>query len=72
MIDEKSNGLNISDKDKKFLYFFYSGALGSLIINWLELGMPDNIEDIITRVEIILNGNINNYFNMTKDNKCQK
>ncbi len=72
VIDEKSNGLNISDKDKKFLCFFYSGALGSLIINWLELGMPDNIEDIITRVEIVLNGNINNYFNMTKDNKCQK
>ena len=72
VIDEKSKNYDIKEEDKNFLCLFYSGALGSLIINWIELGMNDEIDTLISKVQLLLDGNINNYISMTKLNKCQK
>lgn len=47
-------------------------ALGALIINWIELGMYDDIDTLVNKVKILLDGNISNYVNMTKYSKCQK
>ena len=72
VIDEKSKNTNIKEEDKDFLCLFYSGALGALIINWIELGMHDDIDTLVNKVKILLDGNINNYINMTKCGKCQR
>lgn len=72
VIEEKSEKYDISTIDKEFLCSFYSGALGALIINWIEIGMPNIYDDLITRVKVLLNGNIENYINMTNNDKCQK
>ena len=72
VIDEKSKNTNIKEEDKDFLCLFYSGALGALIINWIELGMHDDIDTLVKKVKILLDGNISNYVNMTKYSKCQK
>lgn len=72
VIDEKSKNTNIKEEDKDFLCLFYSGALGALIINWIELGMYDDIDTLVNKVKILLDGNISNYVNMTKYSKCQK
>ena len=72
VINEKSKNTNIKEEDKDFLCLFYSGALGALIINWIELGMHDDIDTLVNKVKILLDGNINNYINMTKCGKCQR
>ena len=72
VIDEKSNKYRIKEEDKDFLCFFYSGALGALIINWIEVGMPNNVDEMINKVNLILDGNINNYIKLTNRCKCQK
>lgn len=56
----------LKKKIKIFLCLFYSGSLGALIINWIELGMHDDIDTLVNKVKILLDGNINNYVNMTK------
>lgn len=34
--------------------------------------MNDEIDTLISKVQLLLDGNINNYISMTKLNKCQK
>ena len=70
VIDQKSLELNIEEDDKEFLCSFYSGALGSLIINWIENGMKEDVNNIINKVQLLLTGNISNYLNLTKKDKC--
>ena len=69
---QKSRAESPKEEDKDFLCLFYSGALGALIINWIELGMHDDIDTLVNKVKILLDGNINNYINMTKCGKCQR
>ena len=70
MLQKKSLELNIEEDDKEFLCSFYSGALGSLIINWIENGMKEDVNNIINKVQLLLTGNISNYLNLTKKDKC--
>lgn len=70
VIDQKSLEFNIEEDDKEFLCSFYSGALGSLIINWIENGMKEDVNNIINKVELLLTGNISNYLKLTKKDKC--
>ncbi len=50
--------------------FILLGALGPLIINWIENGMKEDVNNIINKVQLLLTGNISNYLNLTKKDKC--
>lgn len=50
--------------------FILLGALGSLIINWIENGMKEDVNNIINKVQLVLTGNISNYLKLTKKDKC--
>lgn len=63
VVEEKTKNVPISNFDMDFLTLFYAGSLGAILINWIELGMPDIIDDIVDKTGKILSGNIDNYIN---------
>ena len=46
--------------------FILLGALGPLIINWIENGMKEDVNNIINKVQLLLTGNISNYQQKTR------
>ena len=62
-VEEKIKNVSISNFDIDFLTLFYTGSLGAILINWIELGMPDIFDDIVEKTGKVLSGNIKNYIN---------
>lgn len=58
MVDEKSKGISVRDKDKSFIADFYKYAFVGLVIDWIRKGMREDPNDIIQRLNILISGNI--------------
>lgn len=67
-IEEKTKNISISNSDMDLLTLFYAGSLGAILINWIEFGMPDIVDEIIEKTSIMLSGNIDNYIKYKKNN----
>ena len=58
VVDEKSKGITVRDKDKSFIADFYKYAFVGLVIDWIRKGMREDPNDIIQRLNILISGNI--------------
>lgn len=58
VVDEKSKGISVRDKDKSFIADFYKYAFVGLVIDWIRKGMREDPNDIIQRLNILISGNI--------------
>lgn len=58
VIEEISINSNISSKEKEFIANFYTYAFIGILTSWIKTNMEENPEDIIKKVEKLINGNI--------------
>lgn len=58
-IVEKSKGRNLREEDKKFITDFYKYAFVSIVLNWIDNGMDENPEEIVSKVSNLVTGTIN-------------
>lgn len=62
IIDEKTESKKVKDDTKVFLSNFYKNALIGCIKDWIEQGMKEDPNDLIIKVDCILDGNIDLFF----------
>lgn len=57
-IIEKSKGKNLREEDKKFITDFYKYSFVSIVLNWVNNGMYENSELIVSKVSRLITGTI--------------
>ncbi|KAJ49809.1 putative dihydroxyacetone kinase regulator [Clostridium tetanomorphum] len=63
VIEELSNGVNISKENKKFIADFYSYAFIGLLLVWLKSGTQEKPENIIEKLSKLIDGDIRRAIN---------
>jgi len=58
VVEEKAEGLNVKDEDKKFIADFYKFAFVGLMLDWIRGDMKENPQSIIDRLGSLMHGNI--------------
>ena len=58
IVEEKAEGMDVSDEDKKFVADFYKYAFVGLSLEWIRMGMKDNPELIIEKLSKLIKGDI--------------
>lgn len=58
IVEEKAQGMNVSEEDKKFVADFYKYAFVGLSLEWIRMGMNDEPEYIIGKLSKLIKGDI--------------
>lgn len=58
VIDELDKGQNLTPDDKEFIASFYKYAFLGIMLNWIDNGMKEDPEDIISRLSILVEGDL--------------
>lgn len=58
VVEEKSKGMSVREKDKSFIADFYKYAFVGLVLDWIKKGMREKPEEIIEKLNILVSGNI--------------
>lgn len=58
VVDEASRDMSVSQEDKTFIVKFYRSVFIGLIMDWIDLGMKEDPEIIVHRLNKIIQGNI--------------
>ncbi len=64
-VDDESEGIVVSDFDKALIVKFYQMALTGMLIEWISDGMKQDIDRVIDRMSLLLDGNIKNILKNT-------
>ena len=57
VIEEKARNVNIKNENKKFIADFYKYGFVGIIQDWITGGMKENPENVIKKLNLILEGN---------------
>lgn len=60
VVEEKSEGAGISDKEKKFIADIYKYSFVGIMLDWIKRGMKDDYREITENIGTALQGNITN------------
>ena len=60
VVDEKSEGVAISEQDKIFIAEFYKYSFVGIMLDWIRQGMSADYHEIVTRMALTMQGNIDN------------
>lgn len=58
IINEMSDGMEISAEDKAFAVYYYDISFSALILNWIENGMKESPENIVSSLSRMFRGNL--------------
>lgn len=58
VVNEVSEGMNVGNENKKFIANFYTYAFVNLVIVWMKDGMKESPEDIIEKLNKLIEGDI--------------
>lgn len=58
-IVEKSKGKNLREEDKKFITDFYKYSFVSIVLDWIDKGMYEDTNLIVSKVSNLITGTIN-------------
>lgn len=58
VINDIAKNYNASEEDKQFIGNFYTYAFVALVIEWMKKGMKEKPEDIIDRLNKLMEGNV--------------
>lgn len=58
LVEAAKNIEKISDSEKKFIANFYKYAFAGVYFDWIEAGMNENPEDIVSRIDLLITGDI--------------
>ena len=53
-----TQGLSVSDEDIGYLTLFYKHAIVGILLEWLENDMKADVEHVISRMAVLLEGNL--------------
>lgn len=57
-VELEAENIGISDKDKAFVAEFYTFALQGFVNKWLDNGMKDDFEDVLSKASLLFQSNI--------------
>ncbi len=60
VIEEKSKDINLNNEDKQFIADFYKYGLVGVMQDWIANGMKEKPEEVIKKLNVILEGNFEN------------
>ena len=58
VVNEVSLGMNVSDRDKKFVGDFYTHAFVGIIIQWIKNGMKDSPKIMVNKLKNVVDGSM--------------
>lgn len=68
VVDEKSEGMEISEVDKTFIAEFYKYSFVGIMLDWIRQGMSADYQIIVQKISTTMQGNISNSIrNFTSD-----
>ncbi len=65
-IDDECSGMDIDDFDEALIVKFFQMALTGMLIEWISNGMKQDIDFVIERMSLILEGNIKHLLENSK------
>ena len=60
VIEEKSKSLNVEEENKEFMADFYKYGFVGIVQDWIENGMKEDPNNIISKLRGIIDGNFEN------------
>lgn len=60
VVDEKSQGVEISEADKTFIAEFYKYSFVGIMLDWIKQGMRADHQTIVKKICITMQGNVSN------------
>lgn len=70
VVEEKSAGLSITQKEKEFIADFYKYSFVGIMLDWIRRGMGEDYRELTDRISTVLHGNVENSIqNFTKQEK---
>lgn len=63
VVEEKSQGMNVRDADKRFIADFYKYAFVGIMLDWIKNGMKEDPEEIIEHLSVLIKGDFTKALN---------
>ncbi len=60
VVDEKSQGIQISEEDKAFIAGFYKYSFVGIMLDWIKQGMSEDYHEIAKKISMTMRGNVAN------------
>lgn len=58
MVEERAKGMDLLDRDKRFIADFYKYALTGIVLNWVKDGMKEDPAQIVNELGTMVGGTI--------------
>ena len=58
VVEERAEGLNVGEEEKKFIADFYKYAFVGIMLNWIKNDMKEDPKDIIDKLSVLISGDI--------------
>lgn len=58
VVQEKSKDLDISEEDKKFIANFYKYGFVGIMLEWIQEGMKEDIEELVNKMSLTLHNTV--------------
>ena len=58
VVQEKSKNLDISGEDKKFIANFYKYGFVGIMLEWIQEGMKEDIEELVNKMSLTLHNTV--------------
>lgn len=58
VVEEKSKGLDLTEEDKKFIANFYKYGFVGIMIEWIQAGMKEDIEELVNKMSLTLHDTV--------------
>lgn len=69
VVEEKSEGMNVREEDKRFIADFYKYAFVGLMLDWVKHDMKGDPHRIIEDLSVVMHGNVAAALERFKTNK---
>lgn len=69
VVDEKSQGMQVRDEDKKFIADFYKYAFVGLMLEWIKSDMKKDTHQIVEQLGLLMHDNITKALNAYRTDK---
>lgn len=69
VVEEKSEGMNVREEDKKFIADFYKYAFVGLMLDWVRHDMKGDPHRIIEDLSVVMHGNVGAALERFKTNR---
>ncbi len=58
VVEEKAQGMQVKEADKKFIANFYKFAFVGLMLDWIKEDMKENPQHIVDRLSLLIEGDV--------------